>query len=315
MIFNKSRIVINIEPNILRHKIVKPKTHLNVSDHKGQGEYYYQSPDEIEQFVAKLQNQYPKQSKYELNLSESYVQSQTLTLPDVKLSSNELALYIEASMYKLFGRSAKELFFDFVYFRRPKNSVQVTVCERSDVNYWIDLFDKNELNLVFIGYVNDNLRFNFLPWRQTKLSRHKFQLTMMTVCLIGVLICQFIYWWINAQTQLNDYEAKLSKQQLIKQQYLAELSTYIPNPSPSQRQIKQSLLTLSEKLPDMVWLNSYQYVPQNIAITGHSLSYIEIIHFNQVLLQLKNISKSQIITLTNHEDMLSFEMDIKLNDE
>lgn len=316
-IIDKCRVVIYVEPKVIRYKTSQSNGLLTFSPFGDLIEYDYQNFNDIDIFVGQLQAKLPKYTKYEINLSDNYIQLTKVMMPDVKLQPNEIALYIEASIYKLFELSAKNVFFDFNFLTDKQNQKQImiAVCERDYINSWIELFKKNECLINFIGCSSDNKKFNFLPWRQSQYNKQKQYLSIVIVCLMGVMSCLFCYMWRQAQTKLTRCMNDVSQLQLIEQKLNEQLSTYLPNPSASQRQIEQSLILISEQLPTNIWLSSFTYKPDKITIKGHSFNYIELTNFNLNLLQHKNVSKSQIKTIINNKHSLFFEMDIDLNEQ
>ena len=315
-IIDKCRVVIHVEPKTIRYKISQSNGLLKFSPFGDLIEYDYQNFNDIDIFVSQLQAKLPKYTKYEINLSDNYIQLTKLTMPDVKLQPNEITLYIEASIYKLFELSAKHVFFDFIFLtdKQKQKQIIVAICERNYVNGWIELFKKNECLINFIGYINDNKKFNFLPWRKNQYKKQKFYLSIVIVCWIGGMSCLYCYIWRQAQTKLTHFIMDVSQQGLIEQKLKEQLSTYLPNPSSSQKQIQQSLILISERLPTNIWLTSFTYEPNKITIKGHSFNYIELTNFNLNLLQHKNVSKSQIKTISNNKHSLFFEVDINLNE-
>ncbi|MCX8700500.1 PilN domain-containing protein [Gilliamella sp. B2840] len=315
-ILDKCQVAIHVESNIIRYKINQSNGRLAFSRYGNLIEYHYQNFNDIDILVSQLQAKLPKYTKYEINLSDTYIQLTKLTRPDVKLQINEIALYIEASIYKLFGVSAKHVFYDFIFLadKQNQNQIMVAICERDYVNSWIRLFKENECVINFIGYTIDNKKFNFLPWRQSQYKKQKLYLSIVIVCLIGVMSCLFCYMWRQAHTKLTRYKTNVTHLQLIEQKLNEQLLNYLPNPSISQRQIHQSLILISLQLPSNIWLTSFNYELDNITIRGHSFNYIELTNFNLNLLQHKNVSKSQIKMIANNKSSLSFEMDIDLNE-
>lgn len=314
---DKCRVVIHVEPKTIRYKISSQSNGLlKFSPFGDLIEYDYQNFNDIDIFVSQLQAKLPKYTKYEINLSDNYIQLTKLTMPDVKLQPNEITLYIEASIYKLFELSAKHVFFDFIFLtdKQKQKQVIVAICERDYVNGWIELLKKNECLINFIGYIYDNKKFNFLPWRKNQYKKQKFYLSIVIVCWIGGMSCLYCYIWRQAQTKLTHFIMDVSQQGLIEQKLKEQLSTYLPNPSLSQKQIQQSLILISERLPTNIWLTSFTYEPNKITIIGHSFNYIELTNFNLNLLQHKNVSKSQIKTISNNKHSLFFEVDINLNE-
>jgi hypothetical protein len=186
-IIDKCRVVIHVEPKTIQYKISQSNGLLKFSPFGDLIEYDYQNFNDIDIFVSQLQAKLPKYTKYEINLSDNYIQLTKLTMPDVKLQPNEITLYIEASIYKLFELSAKHVFFDFIFLtdKQKQKQIIVAICERDYVNGWIELLKKNECLINFIGYINDNKKFNFLPWRKNQYKKQKFYLSIVIVCWIG----------------------------------------------------------------------------------------------------------------------------------
>lgn len=298
MVFNKSRVVIYIEPTKLYYQLVESSGKVN------EDFIVYQDLADIDQFMHNLK--LPRLTSIELNLSDDFVQYQKTTYPDVKLTVSELTSYVEASLYKLFQQSGNQLFFDYVFIS-PK-TLMIAICERKTVNDWLDLFQK--YGVTFVGSHFENSSFNFLPWRKQKAKQHQFKLLLFVVNFIGVLTCYFFYLLMNTQSDIEHYSQQLSAQQVLQQELLAE--SYIPNPSPSQKQIQQSLQMFSNKLPATIWLNLYEYEPEKIKITGRSVNYVDIINFNQQL--SANVTKSQVKNIEKSQDSLLFQMDIELNE-
>lgn len=298
MVFNKSRVVIYIEPTKLYYQLVESSGKVN------EDFIVYQDLADIDQFMHNLK--LPRLTSIELNLSDDFVQYQKTTYPDVKLTVSELTSYVEASLYKLFQQSGNQLFFDYVSIS-PK-TLMIAICERKTVNGWLDLFQK--YGVTFVGSHFENSSFNFLPWRKQKAKQHQFKLLLFVVNFIGVLTCYFFYLLMNTQSDIEHYSQQLSAQQVLQQELLAE--SYIPNPSPSQKQIQQSLQMFSNKLPATIWLNLYEYEPEKIKITGRSVNYVDIINFNQQL--SANVTKSQVKNIEKSQDSLLFQMDIELNE-
>lgn len=298
MVFNKSRVVIYIEPSKLYYQLVESSGKVN------EDFIVYQDLADVDQFMHNLK--LPRLTSIELNLSDDFVQYQKTTYPDVKLTVSELTSYVEASLYKLFQQSGNQLFFDYVSIS-PK-TLMIAICERKTVNDWLDLFQK--YGVTFVGSHFENSSFNFLPWRKQKAKQHQFKLLLFVVNFIGVLTCYFFYLLMNTQSDIEHYSQQLFAQQVLQQELLAE--SYIPNPSPSQKQIQQSLQMLSNKLPATIWLNLYEYEPEKIKITGRSVNYVDIINFNQQL--SANVTKSQVKNIEKSQDSLLFQMDIELNE-
>ncbi|OCG44288.1 hypothetical protein A9G35_08625 [Gilliamella sp. Choc5-1] len=316
MVFNKERVIIYVQPTILRYKVVssaKQITTLDTSD--GLIAFHYQNEADIDLFLSDLQKKFAGRTEFELNLDTNLVQTQQLVLPDIKLKLSELILYVQANIYKLFQLPTKNVFFDFVYPTKKNEYVTVMIAERNYIENWINLFKKHELSLTFVGCRFDHAQINFLPWRQEKQIKHQRQLAYTIVSLIGIISCLFCYWWIKARNEQQYYEQKLLEQQQAVQKLTAELSSYLPNPSLSQKQIRDALLLFSAQLPSVIWLDSFYYEQQKIRIDGQSFSYVELTNFNQNLLTLKNISDSRINSVLSNKTNLVFEMEMRLNEQ
>lgn len=233
-VFNKSRVVIYVEPTQLRYQIIETKTYGD--ENKEFIELVYQDWTDIDRFIQNLKQQAPRLTAIELNLGDDYIQYQKIAYPEVKLTPTELVTYVEASLYKLFQQLGDQLFFDFVSIS-PK-TLMIAVCERDTVNNWLELLQKYGFSLLFVGSHFESNLFNFLPWRKKKTKQHQFQLLLFAVSLIGVMTCYFFYLLISAQSDLDQYSQLLSDQQASQQRLIAELSGYIPHPSLSQKQIQ-----------------------------------------------------------------------------
>ena len=314
MVFNKKCAVITIEPEILRYQVVTVKALNGNSNNENLADIPYQNSTDIEQLIQILKKQQPKLTAIALNLSQSYVQFQKTAYPEVKLNSAELTLYIKAIINKLYQLPANNLFFDFVSLAGPQKTIMIAICESDTANYWIDLSKKHGLTLLSINSKFENIQFNFLPWRQKKASQHQFQLLLFMVSFIGSLSCLFFYLLLDSQTTFTQYSKQLSTQQVLEQQLSAQLASFIPYPSPSQKQIQQSLQMFAEMLPETIWLRLYEYEAQQIKITGQSINYVDIINFNQQLLSSHKVNSSQVKNIENIGDSLLFQMDIELNE-
>ncbi|MCO6538408.1 MAG: hypothetical protein J6567_10705 [Gilliamella sp.] len=316
MIFNKSSVIIYVEPTILRYRIENSvKRNATTATSEDLIVFNYQNENDIDIFIDELLKKISERAVFELNLDINLIQIQQLTLPDVKLNLNELSLYVEANIYKLFQVSAKSVFFDFVYSTEHTKQITVMIVERHYIENWINLFKKHQRLLTFVGCRFENNKVNFLPWRQEKQTKHQRQLTGVVVGFMGIISCLLCYLWVQARNDLKTYDEKLLHQQKIVQKLTEELVNYLPNPSLSQKQIQQSLLLLSAQLPSVIWLDSFYYEPKKVAIEGQSFSYVELTHFNQNLLMLKNIAKSQIKTVSTNKNNLFFEMEMELNEQ
>lgn len=315
MLMNKSRVVINIEPQILYYKILTAVKQPFIINNNEMICCPYQNINEVEMFITDLQKNIPRNTVFELNFDETYIQTQQLTLPDIKLKSTEIELLVEASIYKIFQLSVKNVFFDFIYQLNQPQQIMVIICERHYVDIWINLFKKFDLSLGFIGCVIGDIQVNFLPWRQTKRKKNQQQLAIVITCFIGIMSCMLCYLWLQAQAKLEYYSAQVIDKQEIQEKLVRELSDYLPNASPSQKQIQQSLLLISNQLPPVIWLESFAYAPHTINLQGHSLNYVDIINFNENLLKQKNISKSYVQSISSNKNNLLFEMDIKLSEQ
>ncbi|MWP47604.1 PilN domain-containing protein [Gilliamella sp. Pas-s27] len=316
MVFNKERVIIYVQPTILRYKTVssaKQVTTLDMSDDLVA--FHYQNEADIDLFLSDLQKKFVGRTEFELNLDVNLIQTQQLTLPDIKLKLSELILYIEANIYKLFQLPTKNVFFDFVYPTKQNKYVTVMITERNNIENWVNIFKKYELRLTFVGCRFDHAEINFLPWRQEKQIKHQRQLAYTIVSFIGIISCLLCYWWIQARNEQQYYEQKLLEQQQVVQKLTAELSSYLPNPSLSQKQIQNALLLFSEQLPSVIWLNSFYYEHQKVRIDGQSFSYVELTNFNQNLLTMKNINNSQINSVLSNKTNLVFEMEMRLNEQ
>lgn len=314
MVFNKKCAVITIEPEILSYQVVTVKALNEHSNNKNLADIPYQNSTDIEQLIQNLKKQQPKLTAIALNLGQSYVQFQKTAYPEVKLNSAELTLYVKAIISKLFQLPANNMFFDFVSLAGPPKTIMIAICESDTANYWIDLSKKHGLTLLSINSKLENIRFNFLPWRQQKARQHQFQLLLFMVSFIGLLSCFFFYLLLDSQTTFTQYSKQLSTQQALEQQLSAQLASFIPNPSPSQKQIQQSLQMFAEILPETIWLRLYEYEAQKIKITGQSINYVDIINFNQQLLSSHEVNSSQVKNIENIGDSLLFQMDIELNE-
>ncbi|KDN09508.1 PilN domain-containing protein [Gilliamella sp. Imp1-1] len=316
MIFNKSSVIIYVESTILRYRIENSvKRNATTATSEDLIVFNYQNENDIDIFIDELRKKISECAVFELNLDINLIQIQQLTLPDVKLNLNELSLYVEANIYKLFQVSAKSVFFDFVYSTEHTKQITVMIVERHYIENWINLFKKHQRLLTFVGCRFENNKVNFLPWRQEKQTKHQRQLTGVVVGFMGIISCLLCYLWVHAKNDLQTYDEKLLHQQKIVQKLTEELVNYLPNPSLSQKQIQQSLLLLSAQLPSVIWLDSFYYEPKKVAIEGQSFSYVELTHFNQNLLMLKNIAKSQIKTVSTNKNNLFFEMEMELNEQ
>ncbi len=314
MVFNEKCAVITIEPEILRYQVITVKA-LSKHDHnKNLADIPYQNSTDIEQLIQILKKQQPRLTSIVLNLSQSYVQFQKTAYPEVKLNSAELTLYVKATINKLFQLPANNLFFDFVSLAGPQKTIMIAICASETINYWIDVSKKYGLRLLSINSKFENIRFNFLPWRQQKARQHQFQLLLFTVSFIGLLSCFFFYLLLDSQTKFTQYSKLLSTQQALEQQLSAQLASFIPNPSPSQKQIQQSLQMFAQMLPETIWLRLYEYESQQIKITGQSINYVDIINFNQQLLSSHEVNSSQVKNIENSGDSLLFQLDIELNE-
>ncbi|OCG36182.1 PilN domain-containing protein [Gilliamella sp. Gris1-4] len=315
MIFNKSSVIIYVEPTILRYRIENSvKRNATTATSEDLIVFNYQNENDIDIFIDELRKKISERAVFELNLDINLIQIQQLTLPDVKLNLNELSLYVEANIYKLFQVSAKSVFFDFVYSTEHTKQITVMIVERHYIENWINLFKKHQRLLTFVGCRFENNKVNFLPWRQEKQTKHQRQLTGVVIGFMGIISCLLCYLWVHAKNDLQTYDEKLLHQQKVVQKLTEELANYLPNPSLSQKQIQQSLLLLSAQLPSVIWLDSFYYEPKKLAIEGQSFSYVELTHFNQNLLMLKNIAKSQIKTVSTNKNNLFFEMEMELNE-
>ena len=315
MIFNKSSVIIYVEPTILRYRIENSvKRNATTATSEDLIVFNYQNENDIDIFIDELRKKISERAVFELNLDINLIQIQQLTLPDVKLNLNELSLYVEANIYKLFQVSAKSVFFDFVYSTEHTKQITVMIVERHYIENWVNLFKKHQRLLTFVGCRFENNKVNFLPWRQEKQTKHQRQLTGVVIGFMGIISCLLCYLWVHAKNDLQTYDEKLLHQQKVVQKLTEELANYLPNPSLSQKQIQQSLLLLSAQLPSVIWLDSFYYEPKKLAIEGQSFSYVELTHFNQNLLMLKNIAKSQIKTVSTNKNNLFFEMEMELNE-
>ena len=314
MFFNKKCAVITIEPEILSYQVVTVKALNEHSNNKNLADIPYQNSTDIEQLIQNLKKQQPKLTAIALNLGQSYVQFQKTAYPEVKLNSAELTLYVKAIINKLFQLPANNMFFDFVSLAGPQKTIMIAICESDTANYWIDLSKKHGLTLLSINSKLENIRFNFLPWRQQKARQHQFQLLLFMVSFIGLLSCFFFYLLLDSQTTFTQYSKQLSTQQVLEQQLSAQLASFIPNPSPSQKQIQQSLQMFAEMLPETIWLRLYEYEAQHIKIIGQSINYVDIINFNQQLLSSHEVNSSLVKNIENSGDSLLFQLDIELNE-
>jgi Tfp pilus assembly protein PilN len=315
MLFNKKRIIIYVEPTILRYRIVNAvKQHTTSNASEDLIVWNYQNEADLAVFIDDLQKKFSARTEFELNLDINLTQMQQLALPDVKLKFNELSLYVEANIHKLFQLPAKSVFFDFAYATEQKKQITVVIAERHYIENWINLFNKYGLLLTFVGCGFENTKINFLPWRQEKQTKQQRQLIFVATSVIGAIGCLLCYLWMQAQNELKTYDEKRLQQQGITQKLTEELMHDLPNPSLSQKQIQQSLVLLSQQLPSVIWLDCFYYEPQKVKIEGQSFSYVELTKFNQSLLTLKNISNSQVKTILSNKNHLFFEMEIMLSE-
>lgn len=315
MLINKSCVVINIESKRLRYKIIKSDNQSSATESEAINEYSFQDLNDIELFIIGLQKSIPRYTVFELNFDNTYIQLQPLTIPDVKLKLNEIELFVEASIYKLFQLSAKNVYFDFICSSQQSKQIIVAITERTYIDTWTELFKKYDLSLIFAGRIIENGKINFLPWRQTKQKQHKRQFTVVVTCFIGMISCLFCYLYLQAQTKLEYYSLQLLEKHDIQQKLTRELSNFLPNPSPSQKQIQQSLLLITKQLPTTIWLESLSYIPQKISLKGHSFSYVEMTNFNEQMQKQEKIAKSQIQSIVSNKNNLMFEMDIELSEQ
>lgn len=315
MLINKSCVVINIESKRLLYKIIKSDNQSSAIESEAMNEYSFQDLNDIELFIVELQKNIPRNTVFELNIDSTYIQLQPLTIPEVKLKLNEIELFVEASIYKLFQLSTKKVYFDFISSSQQSKQIIVAIIERTYIDTWTELFNKYNLSLIFAGRIIENGKINFLPWRQTKQKQHKRQFTVVTTCFIGMISCLFCYLYLQAQTKLEYYSLQSLEKHSIQQKLTRELSNFLPNPSPSQKQIQQSLLLIAKQLPTTIWLESLSYIPQKISLKGHSFSYVEMTNFNEQMQKQEKIAKSQIQSIVSNKNNLLFEMDIELSEQ
>ncbi|WP_176701954.1 PilN domain-containing protein [Gilliamella sp. wkB178] len=312
---NKSLVIIYIAPTILRYKVIKSVRHLSNTNQPVWNEYSYQNMTDIDLLMSDLLQNIPRYTQFELHLDSSYLQIKSLDLPDEKLKLHEVILYVEASIYKLFQLSVKNVCFDYVDCLEKPKQIMVAICDHQYVNDWLDIFAKYNVAVTFIGSDVGSGKVNFLPWRVQQQKKQRLQLTIIVVSFIGIFCCLFCYWWIQAQNKLDYYSSQVSQQQNLQQKLIQKLSNYLPNPSLSQVQIQQSLELISDQLPDAIWLQSFTYALHTITLTGHSFSYVEITNFNEQLSQHISINRSQVNSVATNANQLLFEMDIKLNEQ
>ncbi|OCG02321.1 PilN domain-containing protein [Gilliamella sp. wkB112] len=311
---NKTLVIIYIAPAILRYKVIKSIQKRSTTNQSVWIEYDYQNMTDIDLWINDLLQNIPRHAQFELHLDSSYLQIQSLDLPDEELKSHEVILFVEASIYKLFQLSVKNVYFDYVNCLEQPKQIMVAACDHQYINNWLNIFAKYNVVITFIGGDVGSGKVNFLPWRQQQQKKQQLQLTIIIVSFIGILCCLFCYWWIHAQNKLDYYSSQVNSQQNLQQKLEQELSNYLPNPSTSQKQIQQSLQLISEQLPDAIWLQSFTYALHTITLTGKSFSYIEITNFNEQLSQNSNINRSQVNSVATNAKQLLLEMEIKLNE-
>lgn len=313
MFISKCCIKIHIEPELLRYEVIYLNKNKSHKENQTIAYYSYQNFNDVEKFINELKKSLPRQTVFELYLAENTIQSAELEQPKIKLKSEELTLYVEASIYELFEIPAQDIYFDFSYTTN-QSYIIVSICNRHDINEWLNLFKKHKLKLNFIGRLINEEKINFLPWRQNKLKTHKVSLILVVISIIGISNGLLCYLWQQTQTELNHYLLLNSKQQKIKKELTEQISTFIPNLSISQKQLYQTLLLLSKQLPSVIWLDSLEYQINRVIIKGNSLQYIDIINFSHAILKFTDIIKCRILQVWTNKNHLSFEMEIEFNE-
>lgn len=293
------------------------KTHCSNRDQELCGEVLFMQDSSDDKYDIAL-NQLieivnPKTKKYLqffIYIDSNLTKQALLTLPNSSLTVNEISLFANASIYKLFNLSPNEVLFDYSYSGEDKLSI--TICNRSYIQRWQERFAKLNLNLQFIGLKSpDCQQINFLPWRKAQKRRQTAQLLIIMITLLVTALSLLGYLWLATENQSHYYAAQIVEQQ--KQIITEQLPNNIDLPD-SQTEVYQLLTTLSNTVPFSVGLTLLDYDPEKyppkIVMKGYSYRYADITTFIQNLSAEPLIKTAQIIAITRDHVGLQFELSI-----
>lgn len=289
---------------------------------------------------------------YRLILDEDITMQQSVLLPNIKLTGNEIDDYVKSSLSKIFHTN-DPLAYDYFYDFSQPNTKKITVfaCKQSVITEYLSIFSNNKVSFIGIPNIvfnkNEESCFddkqcieqvicatkitgiNFLPWRlQTnQLKRRNFLFV-----IVGYLfLCSFIlgFLWYISQQRLNQ-QIQLSEQTKILQLQKNKQLLLLINLDERKKQLhllldkrKRSrdkfitildyLVTFPSLIPEGIWLDSLEYQDNMIQLKGESFRYSDILLLSEQLNLYELIKQNKIVTVKRNGHLLQFHINTQLN--
>ncbi|XKM12979.1 PilN domain-containing protein [Orbaceae bacterium ac157xtp] len=272
-------------------------------------------------------------------LSDDLLLSQQIKIPNIKLSQNEIAEYLDASLTKLF-KDNPNVVYDYREIESPddKNKLlQVIACDAIKIAEYQRFLSNVKLQFIGkllkkydhlakdkIATINSLTGFNLLPWRQKikLLKRKYFLITFLLGCsLLFILITGLLITNKNKSINLNDinqektvfYQQILNKFSHInnlnkKNEKLKNAILHNQNIQQTFNQLGQFLAIFPQHLPEGSWITAFNISENEIVLHGNSFKHDAIWQFNTALSKLEQISSNQIETIKQNEYLLHFEI-------
>lgn len=274
----------------------------------------------------------------------------SLALPNIPLLPFEIDDYVKQSLAKIFINQ-ESLAYDFIIEDKRQTvegnqQIIVYAYPSKQIDGLIKLFP---WQVIFLGipnqFINESavLKFdvnalatmkqidgiNLLPWRnwQRKARRKQFFYVCFSLLIVITSVSIILYYLalqalnqqIHRNTQLQDLYLKSKSQltQLIdinkQNNQLKAILTQRQSITNNYAHLIESLMSLSETIPNNLWLNSLEYYDDHLNINGVSYLYDDILLFSLQLEQHNLIMKSEITTIKKHYEQLLFNIKIQLD--
>lgn len=287
---------------------------------------------------------------YRIILLDNQIMHRQLQLPNIGLQSGEIEQYIDSVLAKIF-HTALPLSYDYLLepeLNRHQN-LCVYAYPQSVINRYFQSIPVSSLH--FLGITTDLLLsstvleqhapyfeqlacqfqlggINFLPWRQQQKRHKRVGLLIVIACyfLVSIVITALLFWQtiIQYQQQVNDnlqLQMRLtqSNRQLAELIELDSLIRQLQVDADRSELLKKRLMMLvnvfrlmSNRLPDGLWLRSFEYDKDSIVFIGESFSYDDILTFSQ-LIDVSGIFKQrQVLSVNQHDYLFQFNLSVQV---
>ncbi|MDF7668078.1 hypothetical protein PT273_09530, partial [Orbaceae bacterium ESL0727] len=148
----KTAVIIFITTDKLSYQVIKPTLTGDMIDQEGEIALFMNTVSAshdnkaieiaLTQLFDRLSDPMTNQSLiikrtiFKIEILPTAVQQQLLRLPTTQLSTNEVTLFVEAAIYKLFSLPATEVAFDYYHHQDDNQQLTVAICHKNDIDSW-----------------------------------------------------------------------------------------------------------------------------------------------------------------------------------